>query len=109
VVGGELAGLRVRGCRRPVKAAQGQGCCALGDWTRGWRGDVAARLWWAEPLLAWLWGQRGLFPLGDSPGEHARAAARRPGQPGGAAVPSGACTGATGRAHTGVEREKVRG
>jgi hypothetical protein len=36
--------------------------------------------------------------LGASPGECARVAARRPGRPGGAAVPSGASAGATGHA-----------
>jgi hypothetical protein len=44
----------------------------------GGEGDVASPLWPVEPLVAWLWGQRVLFPLGASPGEHARVVARRP-------------------------------
>jgi hypothetical protein len=53
-------------------------------------------------------GQRGLFPFRDSPGEHARAAARRPCRAGGAAILSGARNAAV-RTPTGMEREKVRG
>jgi hypothetical protein len=86
---GSQQGARVWGVGTRSRRRKGKDAAAHGDLTRGRRGDVVARLWPAEPLLAWLRRAKGSFPLGDSPGKHALAAARRPGQPGGAAIPSG--------------------
>jgi hypothetical protein len=64
----------------------------------GGEGDVATPLWSAEPLVAWLLRANGSFPLKASPGERAHGVARRPGRPGGAAIPSSSRAGAAGRA-----------
>jgi hypothetical protein len=71
--------------------------------------DVDAPHCPAELLMSWFRGQKGPFPLGASPGESACTAARRPGRPGGAAVPSSARTGVAGCTHTDVERDKGEG
>jgi hypothetical protein len=95
----------VPGCRRCVKGgARAKMPQRTGIGRAGGDGDVAAPLWPAEPLVAWLWWQRGSFPLGGFPRRaHARAAARRPGRSGGAAVPSNSRTGAVGPANAGTE------
>jgi hypothetical protein len=103
--------------------APGQGRCkgkdavARGDWAHGQRWRRGSSLWPTEPLVAWLWGQRGLFFLGVSPGGH--TCVQRLGVRVGLAVrPShqartrarSARTRQRGRcAHAGVEEEKVCG
>jgi hypothetical protein len=81
----------------------------LGIGCAGEVSDVAAPQWLAELLMSWFRGQKGPFPLGASPSEFVCAAARRPGRPGGAAVPSGTRVGAAGRAHPSAEQDKGEG
>jgi hypothetical protein len=104
-VGGCPAEARPRGVDTRSRRRKGKEGTTLGDWTHGRRGDVAACLWLARPLSAWLQRAKGSFPPGRFPGERAGtgSASGPAGQP---AVPSGARTGAAGRARTSVEGER---
>jgi hypothetical protein len=93
------------GCRYPVKAAQGQ----RGHYARGLdaraerrRGRVSMA---GEAPVGVASKGKGVFPPGRFPGERAGtgSASGPAGQP---AVPSGARTGAAGRARTSVEGER---
>jgi hypothetical protein len=67
VLGREPTGARVWGVGVWSRWREGKDVAALGDWTRRRRGDVATRVWPAEPLLAWLRRAKGSFPLGGFP------------------------------------------
>jgi hypothetical protein len=80
-----------------LRRRKGKVAAALGDWTRATERRRGRAFMAAKPLSAWFRRETGSFPPGDSLGERARAAAQRPGQPGGAAVPSNARAGAARR------------